>query len=281
MWIAILMACANRYWSFAVPALLAGIVTTASLHAPVATAASAAIQQARDALRQAWATDPVTEHKPWPALELLPLGTRPLERCPQAPGGNPESRAVYCPATSKILVDQERLESDYGEVPQYGAWGAGYWIAIALAQAIQHDQAGGDEKSLARNLQTNCLAGVLLAKAQTRGLAPQRREEHLAPAYAAYSGEWTASHGSPAQRAYALLTGLGISEADCSARAMVNLAMNRVPDPNLLRLIQNNPPNRATGDADFQRVLRAVCRPRPGRPCPPSLPTSQSGVTDP
>jgi hypothetical protein len=239
------------------------------------------IQQAEGALRQVWTTDPVTVKQAWPTLELLPKGTRPLEQCPEAPGANPESRSVYCPVTKKILLDPERLESEYGDVQQFGAWGAGYWIAVALSKAIQRELIGGGGSALARNLQANCLAGVLLTRAAPHGLEPQRPSDRHAPAFAAYSGEWTASQGSPAQRSYALLSGFGITEADCSEMAMADLAVNRVSDLQLLKLIKENPPNRATDDADFKLVLTALCRPRPGRPCPPSLPLNQRGVTQP
>lgn len=258
---------------------IAALALTSTCSGGIAVAGP--IQHAEDALRQGWTTDPVTAKQTWPALELLPKGTRPLEQCPEAPGANPESRAVYCPATKKILLDSERLESVYGEVQQFGAWGAGYWIAFALSKAIQRDLIGGGGSPLASNLQANCLAGVLLARAQPHGLAPQRPSDRHAPAFAAYSGDWTASQGYPAQRSYALLSGFGITEADCSETAMADLAVNRVSDLQLLKLIKENPPNRATDDADFKLVLTALCRPRPGRPCPPSLPLRQRGVTQP
>ena len=77
--------------------------------------------------------------------------------------------------------------------------------------------------------------------------------------------------GSPAQRSYALLSGFGSAEASCSEGAMAALAANSVPDAHVLALIEAYPPRRASGAKDLERVLAATCRPREGRPCPPSL----------
>lgn len=108
-----------------------------------------------------------------------------------------------------MLVDRRWFAA---ELERYGPWGAAYWVATALGEAIRlalpagNGASGGNESSgglppAAATLQANYLAGVLLgASSGLPALPPNRR---LAPAQTACPAAAAGRSGSRAQRAYA------------------------------------------------------------------------------
>jgi hypothetical protein len=237
-----------------------------------------AIQAAEAPLQQAWSSDPRTAGSPWPLLMPVPDGTRPLDACPQALTAAPETLALYCPAKGQVLIDLQRLKA---VEDRYGTWGVGYWMATALGQAIRDPsaQAGSGQSGPAANLQAICLGGVLLG--QTRGLRPAKPEARLSPAFTAYPARLNSSQGTPTQRSYALLTGLGATASDCSMGAMTSLATGGVPDQERLKALAVNGPDRAFGDGAIDEVINALCLPRPPLGCPRRLPAAARVRTNP
>jgi hypothetical protein len=219
-------------------------------------AEEAVLAEAAGALEQAWKGDPVTAALGWPAIRLLPEGATIARVCPGVSPAASDATALYCPAQSAVLVDRRWFTA---EVERYGVWGAAYWVATALGEAIRlaHPAAGSAGlPPAAATLQANCLAGVLLgASSGLPALPPNRR---LAPAQTAYPAAAAGRSGSRAQRAYALLTGLGATDATCSGEAMVQLAAGQVPDPALLEELQADPRSRAV--SSFATALNAQCR---------------------
>lgn len=222
-------------------------------------AEEAALAEAAGALQQAWKGDPATAALGWPAIRLLPEGTTIRSVCPGASPAGSDATALYCPAEAAVLVDRRWFAA---ELERYGPWGAAYWVATALGEAIRLAlPAGGSGTSgslppAAATLQANCLAGVLLgASSGLPALPPNRR---LAPALTAYPAAASDRSGSRAQRAYALLTGLGATDATCSGEAMVQLSAGRVPDPALLKELEADPRSRAI--SSFATAINAQCR---------------------
>ena len=237
-----------------------------------------AIQAAEAALQQSWSADPRTAGSPWPLLIPVPDGTRPLDACPQALTAAPETMAVYCPAKGQVLLDLQRLKA---EADRYGTWGVGYWVATALGQRIRDPsaQAGTGQSGPAANLQAVCLGGVLLGQASN--LRPAEPKKRLSPAFGTYPARLNLSQGTPSQRAYALLTGLGATASDCSMGAMVSLSDGEVPDPDRLTALAIDPALRAMGDGGIDAAINALCLPRPPLGCPRRLPTAARVRTSP
>jgi hypothetical protein len=237
-----------------------------------------AIQAAEAALQQSWSADPHTAGSPWPLLIPVPDGTRPLDLCPQALTAAPEAMAVYCPAKGQVLLDLQRLKA---EAHRYGTWGVGYWVATALGQRIRDPsaQAGTGQSGPAANLQSICLGGILLG--QANGLRPAEPKKRLSPAFGTYPARLNLSQGTPSQRAYALLTGLGATASDCSMGAMVSLSAGEVPDPELLTALAIDPALRAMGDGGIGAAMNALCLPRPPLGCPRRLPAAARVRTNP
>ena len=216
------------------------------------TDVSVPVQQLSEELRQAWSTDPLTRNWPWPDVVLLPAEQRALVVCPAAAGAGavPATSAVFCPTTGKVLLDRKWLVKDVQQ--RYGNWGLAYWIATGLGQAIREKAVlpGPALTPAAANLQANCLAGLLLN--QRPGLRPGSPKQWLSPAFNAYAAEDASTQGTPGQRAYALLSGLGGTRSSCASKAMAALSTNSVPDPALLRELAEDADNRA---AAIQRQL--------------------------
>ena len=210
------------------------------------TDVSVAVPQLSEELRQAWSTDPLTRNWPWPDVVLLPADQRALVVCPAAAGAGavPDTSAVFCPTTGKVLLDSKWLVKDVQQ--RYGNWGLAYWIATGLGQAIRGKAAlpGPALSPAGANLQANCLAGLLLY--QRPGLRPGSPKQWLSPAFNAYAAGDASTQGMPGQRAYALLSGLGGTASSCASTAMAALSTNSVPDPALLKELAEDADNRAT-----------------------------------
>jgi len=236
------------------------------------------IQAAQAPLQQAWSADPRTAGSPWPLLIPVPDGTRPLDACPQNLTAAPETVVIYCSANGQVLLDLQRLKA---VEDRHGTWGVGYWIATALGQAIRDPSAhtGTGQSGPAANLQSVCFGGVLLG--QTLGFRPAEAKTRLSPAFTAYPARLNSSQGTPAQRSYALLTGLGATASDCSMGAMTSLATGGVPDPERLKALAVNGPDRAMGDGAIDEVINALCFPRPPLGCPRRLPAAARVRTNP
>jgi hypothetical protein len=226
------------------------------------------IELAANRLEQAWQADPGTSGMAFPRITALATASRPQQLCPQAPLSESQALALYCADQGRILIDRQRLEA---LAAQYGSWDAAVWLATALGQAITaasgqpSDQQGG----VATNLQAYCFGGILLGQAP--GLRPPADRNPLAAAFTAFPSRLNGQQGTPAQRSYALLTGLGGTSSDCDATAMANLATGVVPDPERLLALASNP-DRSTGAGAFDTLIKAICLPKPPLGCPRNMP---------
>ena len=248
---------------------------TGTAHASVIKAQagppSAEIAEVSGQLRQAWKADPATASRPFPSIESLPSGRRIVDVCPslRPPAGTPPappSPAAYCPTSQRVLVDGTALEA-LGQPAD--RWAYAFWIATALGQGLLQDGApSAGSPTAAASLQSFCLAGVLIGAAPALP-PPADPPDLVAPARNAYPSALAPSRGDRAQRGYALLTGLGRTASGCSATAMADLALNRVPDPAVLDAVSSF--ERGSSTRVFA-VIRPRCQASANAPCPRSLP---------
>jgi hypothetical protein len=225
-------------------------------------------QGAVTALEQAWKSDPLTSRIAFPPITPVAEASRPLQSCPSARLSAPQALALYCPDKGRILIDRQRLDAI---AMQFGSWDSAFWLAMALGQAIaaSSGQSSGQQGLMAANLQATCFAGTLLGQAPI--LWPPADRSRLSAAFTAFPSRLNGEQGTPAQRSYALLTGLGGTASDCGATAMANLAAKVVPDPERLQSLAAYP-DRSTGNGAIGSVIDALCLPKPPLGCPRRLP---------
>jgi hypothetical protein len=219
-------------------------------------------------LEQAWKADPLTTKMAFPPITPVAEASRPFQSCPSARFSAPQALALYCPAHGRILIDRQRLDAI---ATQFGSWDAAFWMATALGQAIAASagQSNNQHGDVAANLQATCFAGTLLGQAP--GLRPPADRSRLSAAFTAFPSRLNGEQGTPAQRSYALLTGLGVTASDCKDTAIANLAGGLVPDPERLQALAANP-DRSTGGGPIGDVINAMCLPKPPLGCPRRLP---------
>jgi hypothetical protein len=230
----------------------------------------AGIQKAVSALEQAWKADPRTSGLNFPAITAAAAASQLPQLCPRAWLTAPQALALYCPEQGWILIDRQRLEA---LATHDGRWDAGVWLATALGQALRASSppSGGPQQSLSANLQAFCFGGTLLGQAP--GLQPHADRSPLSAAFTAFPAPLNGQQGTPAQRAYAVLTGLGGTASDCGDAAIANLAAGVVPDPE--RVLALADPDRSTGAGALKDVLQALCLPKPPLGCPRRLPPAR------
>jgi hypothetical protein len=218
-----------------------------------------AVQISTAQLRTSWAADPTTARRPFPAVQLLPPGLNVSNTCtPGAPARDPAPTALYCPSSVAVLLDYDLLALAYRLHKQPAV---AYWIAVGLVEHLQPPAA--TLRPAAARLQTSCLAGVLLGASGST--LPNTADGWMRPAARAYGDSASTTVGTSSQRAWALLSGLGATDLDCSAAAMTRLAAGQVPIPADLG-------TRGPGSLG----LEVACRQPPA--CPRRLPSGLGGV---
>jgi hypothetical protein len=235
-----------------------------------------AVSAASGLLRQAWAADSSTASLPFPTVRLLPVGASVAATCDrQTAPRQPAATAAWCASSGEVLLDRDLLAEATAKLSGPALQPVlTYWIATALAERLLAVPATGAPNSAATSpapklldtLQVNCFGGVLLGASAARPSAAAN--PLLEAARAAYGGRYSAAVGTASQRGYALLTGLGATAtASCSSDAMAALARGTVPDPALLRRIEQLPPPERA-HSSLMAAISSQCQPLPSRPCP-------------
>lgn len=218
-----------------------------------------AVQASIGQLRTSWAADPSIARRPFPAVQLLSPGMNVSGACtPGAPASDPAPTAVYCPSRGAVLLDHDLLALAYR---LHKKPAVAYWIAVGLVEHLQPPVAS--LRPAAASLQTSCLAGVLLGASGSP--LPNTADGWMRAAARAYGDSASTTVGTSSQRAWALLSGLGATDLDCSAAAMARLAADQVPIPADLG-------TRGPGSLG----LEVACRQPPA--CPRRLPSGLGGV---
>ena len=172
-----------------------------------------------------WVND--EDYNEWlpPQVMAIPPSTKIFGACGDWLEGDHvgETGSYYCPSTHTIILDIEQLRWFYSE---FGASAVAYVVAHEFGHAMQNrfdDFPNGS----AKELQADCFAGILI-KIGSDELGVTRRDV-LDMSYAAY-GIGSTSHGTGAQRSYALMTGMGIIDFGCSNEEMYRLANSNIDD---------------------------------------------------
>jgi hypothetical protein len=163
--------------------------------------------------------------------QVLPIaeGSRIYGGCGENIGGMELGGSAYCQATHTIYLVPQELGAF---VEAFGPSAQAYVVAHEFGHAIQA-AFSVELTGPARELQADCLAGIMIGSGSTAlGIT---RDQIVAMASAAYA-IGSDSHGTGAQRSYALLSGMGVFDASCKESDMKLLAAGRVTDPAFLKL---------------------------------------------
>lgn len=187
-------------------------------------AMSSIIQETTAFLVRDWVTDKdFSDYYP-PQVVLINEGSTVYGACGDMIRGDDVDGSAYCPTHHTIYLVPEQLTVFYDA---FGPSSVAYVIAHEFGHAIQN-RYEIDLGHPNHELQADCLAGVLIRLgSESLGI---NRSDTIQMAQAAYNiGDPT--HGTGAQRAYALMGGMGRVDMECSAEAIDLLASDKVSDP--------------------------------------------------
>lgn len=157
----------------------------------------------------------------------------------------------YCARSNTIYVVQSQIDPLY---EHFGQAAVAYVIAHEYGHYLQTVFAI-PYREVISELQADCLSGAILGQGAKE--LDITAGDMINMARAAYAIGST-SHGSGAQRAYAVYAGFGLSpEITCSTKDMQKLAINQVKDPTFKKLSTK----RSTESIDLDRPqshLRAI-----------------------
>lgn len=177
-----------------------------------------------------WISDPDFKDYLPPQVLSIDKGSKVYGGCGAYVKGDEVAGSSYCPVTHTIFLEPEQLSFFY---ENFGPSSVAYVVAHEFGHAIQaryDDLEGGAEVEL----QADCLAGVLIEYGSTE--LNITRKDTIQMAQAAYAiGDPT--HGTGAQRAYALLSGMGVVEAGCTKKEMLALKNDQISDPAYKKLM--------------------------------------------
>lgn len=217
------------------PTLLAGMIVAAPATLPLPIAAvespssEKAMRQATASLQRAWQQDPLTAHRPIPAIGLVE--TVSSSDCPSAafPASGP--LVLVCPSNSTILLRRSKLAALHGV---FGEAAELFVVAYGLGQALIHATSSTTPNPSAPaatpGLRAACVAGTLLAAVPLP--AAERRlllNNAISSGEQGFPSSAAPQLGTGPQRAYALLSGMGGTPLDCGSAAMGRLASGAEP----------------------------------------------------
>ena len=178
-----------------------------------------------------WVNDKnYNEWLPPQVMAAIPGSTRIYGACGEWLEGDHVAGSYYCPATHTIILEAEELNWFYNE---FGPSAVAYVIAHEFGHAMQN-RLDTSLKGSAKELQADCFAGILInIGSDELGIT---RGDVLDMSYAAY-GIGSSSHGSGAQRSYALMAGMGIVDYGCTTEEMYELANSEINDSHFDALV--------------------------------------------
>ena len=188
-----------------------------------------------------WQKDPKLKNfNPPQIITNVQSDTKVLGGCVSNHGGRLATDVggtSYCPPTNTIYVVQEQLEPFY---KHFGPAAIAYVIAHEYGHYLQTKFEMDYEQPISE-LQADCLSGAILGQGADELEITSR--DIINMAQAAYS-IGSKSHGSGAQRAYAVYAGFGQSpEITCSSADMKKLAAGKINDPVFKKLASQRSAN--------------------------------------
>ena len=181
-----------------------------------------------------WQKDPrLKKFNPPQIITNVQSSTKILGGCISNYGGRVATDVggtSYCPRVNTIYIVQEQLEPLFR---YFGPAAIAYVIAHEYAHYIQ-TSFGLEYVQPVSELQADCISGAILGQGGNElGITNQ---DIINMALAAYT-IGSKSHGTGAQRAYAVYAGFGLSEEiSCSVSDMKKLAKNQIYDPSFKKL---------------------------------------------
>jgi hypothetical protein len=217
------------------PPLLAGIFLAVPATGPLPTAAAESLsrnqslRQASDSLRRVWHQDPLTAHRPFPAIHLVQAGGNAVCLSAAFPASGP--LVLSCPGSGDILVQGDKLAALHGV---FGEAAELFVVAYGLGQALIHatpsTAPNPSAPAATPGLRAACAAGTLLAAVPLP--AADRRlllNNAISAGEQGFPSSAAPQLGTGPQRAYALLSGMGGTPLDCGSAAMGRLASGAEP----------------------------------------------------
>jgi len=190
------------------------------------------ISQTTSFLVRDWVND--KEFNDWrpPQVMAIPASTKIYGACGKWLQGDHvgEAGSYYCPATHTIILDIDQATLFYNE---FGPSAVAYIIAHEFGHAMQN-RFDAFPKGIASELQADCYAGILIRIGSEE--LKITRKDVLDMSIAAY-GIGSSSHGTGAQRSFALMTGMGIVDYGCSTAEMYLLANNEIDNSHFNALL--------------------------------------------
>lgn len=234
----LLMSWAQKTFS-ALSAL--GVIAATSLYPAKSASLDKSVEAFGSYVIYHWQKDPKLKNfNPPQIITNVQSDTKVLGGCVSNHGGRIATDVggtSYCPRVNTIYVVQDQLEPFY---KYFGPAAIAYVIAHEYGHYLQHKFELEYEQPISE-LQADCLSGAILGQGAKELEITSR--DIINMAQAAYS-IGSKSHGTGAQRAYAVYAGFGQSgEISCSTEDMKKLASNKISDPVFKKLASQRSAN--------------------------------------
>lgn len=187
------------------------------------------IENFTNVMSSAWKEDKILRKISSPQTILLKANSRVYGACRNRDKNSKTiGGSVYCGSTNTIYLVKEDVDLFY---ELNNASGLLYLLAHEWSHSLQHAWLIQLSRP-ARELQADCLAGRFIS------IFDENIERHKILSLAKMSLHMGSEiHGTGNQRAYALLTGLGVIDGTCSNNDIQNLAKNPKKANKVMRII--------------------------------------------
>ena len=187
------------------------------------------VESSAEYFTQTWLETPGFEKITPPQIISLNPDSKILFGCRTGNNSKNIGGSAYCSLSNTIFLTNDQLKFFY-EVN--GKSGIAYLMAHEFAHAVQHAVLT-ELDNPAKELQADCIAGIftssMLNISRSEMLSLARLSLHLG----------SDNHGTGNQRAYALLTGLGVIEGTCFDKDIVKLAKGKIKNKTIMRLLNS------------------------------------------
>ncbi|MEN9541474.1 MAG: hypothetical protein RLZZ459_1565 [Cyanobacteriota bacterium] len=206
-----------------------GLAMSMSIGASAAPSLDSSVEAFGSYVLYHWQQDPkLKKHNPPQIITNVKSDTKVLGGCVATHNGRISADVggtSYCPRSNTIYVVQDQLAPLY---KYFGSAAIAYVIAHEYGHYLQSVFGIGYQK-IVSELQADCLSGAILGQGAKELNITSR--DIINMAQAAYS-IGSDSHGTGAQRAYAVYAGFGQSaEMTCSTADIRKLALGQIKDP--------------------------------------------------
>ena len=187
------------------------------------------VESSAEYFTQTWLETPGFEKITPPQIISLNPDSKILFGCRTGNNSKNIGGSAYCSLSNTIFLTNDQLKFFY-EVN--GKSGIAYLMAHEFAHAVQHAVIT-ELDNPAKELQADCIAGIftssMLNISRSEMLSLARLSLHLG----------SDNHGTGSQRAYALLTGLGVIEGTCFDKDIVKLAKGKIKNKRIMRILNS------------------------------------------